>query len=396
MFGASVAFVYVLTGITGNLARTKKLPALYRIVSQLVRENRLGRCRIIGVGSRPKQIAEFRMLVYNACKEHVREFSEHFFSQVLWPLFQYHALDLRDQAAYCRFREIAELARGASRSARLVIDVSVLPELYQCFCEGFRGTLESFGPVDDLTTVLFEKPIGEDRRSAAELLKLMHQVFGAAHAKTWDHFLGKEGFRSMLQHRFSTLEIKRRWNSHHVRRINLSITETNGLEGRVYFARTGICRDMVCNHGAAYLSGLVMPEPRTHHPGDIQAALLEGARSFVPVDPACCNLGYYVRNDESNLPGYPEELAGLGLDAQQLARALSLGTSFAGTLVSRAPAWRNSRYFRLPTGITASGTGFSIEVIKRAPAAKKQVEVCFDRGKENLGMDRLVYHLEPG
>lgn len=107
--------------------------------------------------------------------------------------------------------------------------------------------------------LVIEKPFGEDRESARELNRVVHSAFDEADVFRMDHFLGKDGVRSILDIRFDDPELDRFWNSKNITSVEISMVEDFGIRGRgQFYDHTGCIRDVVQNHLMQVLSFLCM------------------------------------------------------------------------------------------------------------------------------------------
>ncbi len=110
--------------------------------------------------------------------------------------------------------------------------------------------------------IVIEKPFGFDLESAKRLNFQLKRYFTESEIYRIDHFLGKVPIQNILSVRFSNYIFEGIWNKNFIDNIQISATETLGLEGRgSYYDRVGALRDMVQNHLLQILCFLAMDPP---------------------------------------------------------------------------------------------------------------------------------------
>jgi glucose-6-phosphate 1-dehydrogenase len=243
--------VIVLFGATGDLARRKLLPGLFRLVEAGLAPNRF---RIIGAGRRELTDQDFRRLAEDA----VSEFGDRSGGEA-WEPF----------VASLRFAGIGEglepLHQAVSRcrtelggDPRLLHYLSVPPS-------AAAGLVTALGEVglSQGARIILEKPFGTDLASARRLNAAVLSVFDESQVFRIDHYLGREAVQNLLAIRFANGMFEPVWNRDHIDHVQIDVPETLsiGMRGEFY-ERTGAFRDMVVTHLFQVL-GFVAMEPPT-------------------------------------------------------------------------------------------------------------------------------------
>ena len=110
--------------------------------------------------------------------------------------------------------------------------------------------------------VIIEKPFGHDLASAKALNGAVLKVLAEDQVYRIDHFLGKETVQNIMAMRFANGLFEPIWNRQHVDQIQITASETVGVEARgKFYERTGALRDMVPNHMMQLLSMVAMEPP---------------------------------------------------------------------------------------------------------------------------------------
>ena len=245
--------LFVLFGGTGDLARRKLFPGLYRLYRRGLIP---GGFRVIGSGrTSPGTDEEYRSLL----EDWVRKFAGDDFDDDAWARFAANVTFRTSTAAdgealTARVRQArAELGPGAGT----VLYLSVPPTT----TEPMVSMLGRTGLAEGARLVL-EKPFGSDLPSARSLNAALHEVFPEERLFRIDHFLGKEAVQNILAFRFANGVFEPLWNRDRIAYVQVDVPELIGIEGRAAFMEsTGTFRDMVCTHLFQVLGFLAMEPP---------------------------------------------------------------------------------------------------------------------------------------
>ncbi|HEY2121691.1 MAG TPA: glucose-6-phosphate dehydrogenase [Candidatus Acidoferrum sp.] len=251
----------VLFGASGDLAKRKVLPAMY----DLAQHNSLGeRYAIVGFARTPMTNESFRSMAGEAAKT-ISEVGP--IDPIKWNDFAsnlyYSHGDYADQNSYAELAKFlqsldAEKNLGGNR----LFYLSTPPEVYPHIVEqlGRAGLARPTNP-NSWVRIIIEKPFGRDLGSAKELNKIVLNVFEEKQVYRIDHYLGKDTVQNLLVLRFSNGIFEPLWNRNYVDHVQITASETLGVERRGGFYETaGALRDMIQSH-VLQLTSLVAVEP---------------------------------------------------------------------------------------------------------------------------------------
>ena len=335
------AHVLVVFGATGDLARRKLFPGLYRLAaaSRLPTDY-----AIIGSGRHsPGDDEEFRQQVREVLADSVGDLDDEVVETLLSRLsFQTSdADDGSDLAAAVRAAE-----DGLDGDVRRLIYLSVPPAAM----EPMIGMLGAQG-LTERARLVVEKPFGTDLASARSLDAALKQVVDEDQVFRIDHFLGKEAVQNILALRFANGLFEPAWNADHIASVQIDVPEELAMEGRgSFYESTGAFRDMISTH-LCQLLGFVALEPPVH----LDAESLRNEKSKVfqamrPLDPGRVVFGQYE--------GYRDE-ADVADDSE-------VETLVALEVYVDTWRWQGVPFY-LRTGKAMAATGRTITVTFRRP-----------------------------
>ncbi|MGH8227268.1 MAG: glucose-6-phosphate dehydrogenase [Steroidobacteraceae bacterium] len=274
--------VVVLVGATGDLAKRKLLPGLYRLASS----GFIPGCRIVGVSLDDLTPEAFR----KHAREALREFSTHDVADDKWQAFSdaldYVPLKAGPSAVKAAVERAEQAFQGASRRLH---HLSVPPSaaLSAIRMLGEAGLVER-------SRIIMEKPFGTDLASAIELNTKLHEVFDEASIFRIDHFLGKEPAQNILAFRFANGLFEPIWNRNFISHVQIDVPETLSLDGRAaFYEATGAYRDMVVTHLFQILAFVAMEPPTALEPWPITDEKTKVFRSMLPIQPTDVVRGQY-------------------------------------------------------------------------------------------------------
>ncbi len=284
-------FDLVIFGGTGDLARRKILPALYR---RFCAGQWPEGARIIGVARSELNSDGYRDLVLQAVQDSVSASGDASLTEFLQRL-DYVPLDAHSNAGW------GSLADMVCDDRVRAFYFSVGPELF--------GPLAERIQVHDLananTRIVVEKPFGHDLDSAKALNATLAAHFDESQIYRIDHYLGKETVQNLMAVRFGNMLFEPLWNSQYVDHIQITVAETVGINGReAYYEHAGAMRDMVQNHLMQLLCLIAMEPPAKFDPDAVRDEKLKVIRALDPVEPHHIVRGQFSAGPDG--PGYRE------------------------------------------------------------------------------------------
>jgi len=299
-------FDIVIFGGTGDLAQRKLIPALYRAH----REQQLSpNTRIIATCRSQLDIDKFFDTAALALQQHL---AAEEFSVEAWRQFKHYL--------YPVMLDIAELNEHWQALCTLMnADVDKVRVFYLATPPAIFGlSCHQLAEMDLVTAnsrLVVEKPLGYDAVSADAINTEIAKYFEERNIYRIDHYLGKETVQNLMALRFTNLIFEQLWNAKSIDHVQISISETVGLEGRAgFYNDAGALRDMVQNHLLQLLCLVAMESPNKLDAKSIQAEKIKVLGALRPMsgeDVAEHTVrGQYVAGSYFGelVPGYMEEL----------------------------------------------------------------------------------------
>jgi glucose-6-phosphate 1-dehydrogenase len=288
-------FDLVIFGGTGDLARRKIFPGLFR---RLADGQMTDEARVIGAARSDMDDAGFRAMVREALEEFLppRAQDPDAIERFLG-LVHYVKVDARGEEGW---EDLHRLMRpGIVRAFYF----SVGPSLFGTLAE----RLHRHAIADADSRIVVEKPFGHDLASARALNATLARHFEERQIYRIDHYLGKETVQNLMAVRFGNMLFEPLWNSQYVDHVQITVAETVGVSGRgEYYDRSGAMRDMVQNHLMQLLCLIAMEPPARFEPDAVRDEKLKVIRALEPPDYHHIVRGQYAPSDEA--PGYREDV----------------------------------------------------------------------------------------
>ncbi|MCU4653614.1 glucose-6-phosphate dehydrogenase [Roseibacterium sp. SDUM158016] len=287
-------FDLVIFGGTGDLARRKILPALYRRFcdGQMPSE-----ARIIGAARTQQSAGDWRGWVGEALEEFVAAARRE--PQTVAAFLErldYLAVDAKGDGGW---QELCDRMREGVVQA---FYFSVAPSLFGDLAE----RLHQFGIARADARIVVEKPFGTDLASARALNRTLSEYFSETQIYRIDHYLGKETVQNLMAVRFGNVLFEPLWNTQYVDHVQITVAESVGVGGRgAYYDQSGAMRDMVQNHLMQLLCLTAMEPPSRFEPDAVRDEKLKVIRALDPVLPEDIVRGQYKASDKG--PSYRED-----------------------------------------------------------------------------------------
>ena len=374
------AFDLVIFGGTGDLAKRKILPGLYRrfLAGQMTDTS-----RIIGAARADLTTEGFRDLVGAAIAEFVpaERRDPAMIAQFLAHI-DYVSIDAVGEGGWAKLKGL--MRENVVRAFYF----SVAPSLFGDIAE----RLHLHGIADAWSRIVVEKPFGRDLASARALNAVLAKHFNETQIYRIDHYLGKETVQNLMAVRFANILFEPLWKSEYVDHVQITVAETVGVDGRgAYYDKSGAMRDMVQNHMMQLLCLIAMEPPYHFDPDAVRDEKLKVIRALEPVKPEDIVRGQYLAGGgEGGYLGHSENPA-------------SKTESYIGMKVNIANwRWKNTPFY-LRTGKRLRARASEIAITFKEPshsifddAQGWKENVLVIRLQPNEGMELMMMIKEPG
>ena len=351
----------VLFGATGDLSKRKLFPALYRM-----EQHGTLNVPVVGVARVDWTDEAFCTHARDSVLAAVPDADPAVLDRLLARLDLIPG-DYADPATWTALADTLQRHNSCNAVFYMAIPPSMFPTVAQ--------SLASVG-LNDRGRIVVEKPFGRDLASARELNNTLHAVFPEERIFRIDHYLGKESVEDLLVFRFSNTLLEPVWNRNYVRSVQITMSETIGVEGRgSFYDGVGAVRDVLQNHLLQVLALVAMEPPAGPESGFLQDEKGKVFAAMRPIDATALVRGQYV--------GYRDE-PGVAADS-------TVETFVAARLEIDSWRWAGVPwYVRCGKGLGANATEVVVEF--REPPSMLFDEAGGPPPQRNLVRFRLGKH----
>lgn len=260
--------ILLIFGITGDLARTKLLPALYELEKTGHLPEHLF---IFGTSRQDIDTATIAQRLKGTIKVDQKRAWSRLLGRIRTIRF-----DINEPSDYARLHTALEsFEQSKGLAFNLLLYLAIPPDLTMSVVEQLAaGRLNrSISPQAECR-LLIEKPFGTDLSSAKRLVKSLQRSFKEKQIYRIDHYLAKETVQNILTMRSANPWLKALWSGRHIKAIDIWAFEQIGAEGRsTFYEQTGALRDVIQSHLLQLLAVTTM-----HIPSDVNEVTIAKAR----------------------------------------------------------------------------------------------------------------------
>ncbi|MCK5917906.1 MAG: glucose-6-phosphate dehydrogenase [Cocleimonas sp.] len=268
---------FVIIGATGNLARTKLIPALYHLFMDGLLPNNI---HILGVARSISKREDWLKEVEKDLDERARGGLD----KAVFDRFCHHLDCLRSGLkTEADYQQLSHHLEQPKFSPNIAFYFSLPPSLYA----SIAASLSDAGLLAEdqgWRRVVVEKPFGSDLETARDLQRHFENYLNESQIYRIDHYLGKETVQNVQVFRFANLLLEPLWNRNYIDHVQISHAEDIGIGSRsAYYDGIGALRDMIQSHLLQLLSLVAMEPPVSMQAEDLRDEKVKLLRSISPI-----------------------------------------------------------------------------------------------------------------
>lgn len=250
--------IFIIFGITGDLAKRKLIPALFK----LVKHKKLKRFALIGTARSNTNIKA----IFSSAKQYIHYDNKN--DLKTWKGLQkrsyYLPLDFYNKEDYSKLSlHLEQIEKEHKLIGNRVFYLATLPQHFDVITHNLQQQKLAQQTKQHWTKVIYEKPFQDDYISARKLNKCINRLFSEKQVYRIDHYLGKELVKDIAFIRFTNRILEPLWNNSHIDSVQIILDEDFGIENRAaFYDHYGAVRDVVQNHVLQLLALTTMEAPK--------------------------------------------------------------------------------------------------------------------------------------
>lgn len=248
---------FILFGASGDLAKRKLFPALYRLYTHKL----LSKLVILGVGlehiSVEKLCENAAVYIDGLDPELYTAFSR---------CIVYEQMDITKDNDFTRLADrIITCEKRLGMSGNRIFYLATASHFFcQITTQLYQAQLAKSWVKDEKTyhRIVYEKPFGHDLVSAQQINECISQYYNEKQIYRIDHYLSKELVSNIALLRFTNCVLEPLWNNRYIDSVQIILSETVAVGNRgSYYDQYGALCDVVQNHMLEMVALLGMESP---------------------------------------------------------------------------------------------------------------------------------------
>jgi glucose-6-phosphate 1-dehydrogenase len=281
--------IFIIFGITGDLAGKKLLPAL---LSLYVKKQLPQKFAIVGFSRRHFDREEFRELIRDHMNVKLGQYKEedikHFIDHMYYEQGFFEKTESYERLA----KKLKCIDDGWKVCSNKLFHLSIPPSLNESIFDhlSISGLTIPCGGNGGWTRILVEKPFGSDIETAKKLDKKLGELFDETQIFRIDHYLAKEALQNIIAFRFANSLFEPLWNKNHIEKVHIKLFEKNGVENRgATYDHIGALKDVGQNHMLQMLALIAMETPRDWSAESIRKERAKVLKDLKPINSKIIN-----------------------------------------------------------------------------------------------------------
>ena len=283
----------VIFGGTGDLARTKLLPALYDLfIARALPDT----YTILGLSRKPLHDADYQEFVADSIRQS-KPLVKITDIQNFCRRFRYISGSFDETETYEQIKTaLTDFDRSINLCTNKLFYLAVPPEYYANIFFHL-ATSDAMRLCDDgvsWSRLLVEKPFGKDLKTAQALERQLCSLFTDEQIYRIDHYLAKDAIENIISLRFANSILTDSWNKERIESIAIKLLETKDVANRgSFYDGIGALRDVGQNHMLQILALLTMPAVDVHDATAVRTARAQTLADLLATRPHTIIRGQY-------------------------------------------------------------------------------------------------------
>lgn len=246
----------IIIGITGDLARRKLIPALYKLVAL----GKINRFLLVGAALEDTTIGQ----ILSEAQHYIPTIDNDIWNSLVKSSYYIRVDALRVNDFGALQECICHLERKFQMPGNRLLYCSTAANLFCPITEhAVRTGLIERRVITPWHRVVYEKPFGYDLQSAHDINSCISRILEDEQIYRIDHYLTEELVSNIALVRFTNCIFEPLWNNHYISQVQIILNEKLCVGNRGgYYDKYGALKDMLQNHMLELLALIGMEPPK--------------------------------------------------------------------------------------------------------------------------------------
>ena len=274
---SSDTVTFIIMGGGGDLSIRKLIPAIYNLLEKKTITN----CSVVLTARSPRKAAQ----VLTKAKKYIKKVKVSTWNKLVSCAI-YHQMDFSNPGDYQKLDKLNQKQETKLKlCGNRIFYLATIPQNFNIITKNLARTKTIRNTKTHSSKVVYEKPFGDNYKSAKSINKSLKKHFTEKQVYRVDHYLEKELVSNIGLLRFTNRILEPLFSHKHIESIQIIINEKLDVQKRGrFYDNYGALKDVVQNHALQLLALTCMGAPKRLDGEHIRASKAKFLKSLMIKD----------------------------------------------------------------------------------------------------------------